>query len=417
MKLERSIGYIIGTSYCVTIIIGAGVLGLPGAAAHLAGPNSVYAWAFDFLLVLPLLYVFSRLINAAQSAGGIADFIKVAFGPNRIYRFAQVLLLVTLVVGTAAIALVGAQYLGSALGWSPQTVSLAAIFFILVPTLINSLGVRLSGKVQSIAALALVLFLLSVIASSFPEWTVGRALSFDSQRLSGTWQAMGLVWFAFTGIEMISFLGEEFKSPLTFIMSVVSAIIIVGFIYIGLAIATKLVVPVNDPLLMNSPLVAILKRTLGARAGNIGSLLGSLIILINLTGAILGASRLIFSVGREGYFLPKSIGELNHRGVPLQALVFLSVLSAAMVFIIGLLHWSLEPVFLFVSQNWFVLYALAILSFLKLETSTVGRSLGVLSLIFACIFMSAFSWFLIVPLVIAVFIYFQGRSDKAPYVG
>lgn len=417
MKLKRSIGFVTGVSYCVTTIIGAGILGLPGAAAQLAGNNSVYAWALDFILVIPLLFVFSRLINTVQSAGGIADFVKVAFGDSKLYLFSQGILLITLVIGTGAIALVGSQYLGSALGYGTRFITLTATLLILVPTLINSLGITLGGRVQNVCALVLILFLLSVIAASFTHWTFSGIFTFSSHQIEGTWKAMGLIWFAFTGIEMITFLGEDFRSPRTFILSVITSFLIVGFLYIGLAIALKLSVNPSDPLLAGSPLIAILNNTLGRNFAQFGGFFGFGLILINLTSAILGASRLIFAVGRNGVLLPEKFGQINERGVPMTALWTLSTLAILVVLSIQFFNLSLEPLFLLVSQNWFILYLLAIISFLKLEKTRAGFTIGLLSLFLALVFMSTFSWFVLFPIFIGLLIFLRPTKAGVPYVG
>lgn len=417
VKLQRSIGYIAGTSYCVTVIVGAGILGLPGVAAELAGPNAVYAWALDFLLAIPLLIVFGKLIALTQSAGGIADFIKVAFGKNRLYRFAQVILLLTLCVGTAAISLVGANYLASSLSLSSLETAFFAILLIGIPTIVNSYGVKFGGRVQSVLAASLILFLTLVILSSVLHWNLKDILSSNTHQLPGMWKAMGLIWFAFTGIEMISFLGEEFISPRVFILSVVTAFLVVGFLYLGLAIALKQTVPLDSPLLSKSPLVAILNANLGTFFGNFGGMFGFLLILINQCAAILGASRLIFSVGRDGNLLPAGLGELNERGVPWNALLALGVSSCLVVILFTGLHLSLEPLFETVSQNWFLLYVLAIGSFLKLAKTRLQVLFGISSLLLSMVFMSSFSWYLILPSFIFVLVCITKPKEEEKYVG
>lgn len=43
------------------VVIGAGLLVLPGLAYQDVGPAAVYAWAMNGLIVLPLLVVFGYL--------------------------------------------------------------------------------------------------------------------------------------------------------------------------------------------------------------------------------------------------------------------------------------------------------------------------------------------------------------------
>ncbi|HZI14516.1 MAG TPA: amino acid permease [Myxococcus sp.] len=399
-NLEKSIGLAAGVTYCVTIIIGAGVLALPGAAYRIAGPNAVLSWLFDLLLAVPLVYIFSRLIGRVQSAGGIADFVRYAFGNAVLYQFSQVLLVITLFAGTAAISTVGAEYLGSSLGLGARGRALLAIFLLAAPTGLNSLGMKVGGTVQKVWALLLVVFLLAVIASSLKYWGSAPMVAPGLGNWTDVWQAMGLIWFAFTGVEMISFLGEEFRSPRKFILAITLSFTIVGILFLGLAIALSQTTSPADARTVASPLVAILERTLGARGAWLGGVLGFVLIWINLNGAMLSASRLIFAVAREGLFLPASLARLNAAKAPARAL---STLGLGSMLIVGLLYafeWSTQADFLLVSQNWFLLYVLSILAFLKVETGKTRRAVGVLALVVSVIFMRVFSWFLLLPAVL-----------------
>ncbi len=400
-KLEKSIGFVLGTSYCVTIIVGAGILGLPGEAAKLAGANSVWAWLADLLLVVPLLIVFGKLITKAQSAGGISDFVRLAFGPGLLFRFSQALLLVTLAVGTAAIAIVGAQYLASGLGLREFGTLILGIVLIFFPTLINLFGIQMSGKWQSVTAALLLSFLFFVIYSSMRRWNLAHAFSFDPHNITGMWSAMGMIWFAFTGVEMVSFLGEEFKSPRVFILSLVTSLFIIAFLYVGLAVAVKELVPAHSPELAKSPITAILTETMGSGVGRLGGVFGFILILVNLTAAILGASRLVFAVGRDGVLLPRSIGSLEG-GIPRSALLLLAGTSVLLLAAILIFELPLNSVFTVVSENWFILYVLAILSFLKLADSKTETTIGVASLVLSLLFMSSFSWLLVLPALVFV---------------
>jgi len=411
-QLPKSLGVGAGMAYCVTIMVGAGVLALPGAAYELAAQNAVLAWSLDLLLVIPLLFIFGRLMTRVQSAGGIADFIAHAFGREVLFRFSQLLLLITFCAGMAAIAQVGAQYLGASLGTGRTGVTLLALSSLLVPGVLNTLGLRASTRAQQGWAVALCLLLLTVIASSFGHWETSRILSFDAGRWEQTWQAMGLIWFAFTGIEMISFLGEDFESPRKFILAILAAFVIVGVLYLGLAIALSQTATPGDPRAVGSPIVLILEATFGAKAAWLGGVLGFTLILFNLNGAFLGASRLIFSVAREGHLLPSRLAKLDGKGTPVRCLWMLGLSSMLIVLLLHAGEWNTQPVFLLVSQNWFILYVLAILAFLKLETSWAARLLGMVALAVSCVFMRVFSWFLVLPACLVVGVVGMGWLNK-----
>jgi amino acid efflux transporter len=51
------------------------VLILPGAAASLAGPASLLAWAIDCALGIPLALTFAALAATYPDAGGVATYV------------------------------------------------------------------------------------------------------------------------------------------------------------------------------------------------------------------------------------------------------------------------------------------------------------------------------------------------------
>ena len=73
-----SVGQAIGLG--ITIVVGSGLLVLPGLAYREVGDAAIWAWVGDALLVLPLLVVFGYLGSRYPSAGGIAGFVQAGFG-------------------------------------------------------------------------------------------------------------------------------------------------------------------------------------------------------------------------------------------------------------------------------------------------------------------------------------------------
>ncbi len=64
------------------LIAGYGVFAVPALAALVAGDNSLWAWPLLILLVFPIAIVFALLGRHFPSAGGVAHFVDMAFGPR-----------------------------------------------------------------------------------------------------------------------------------------------------------------------------------------------------------------------------------------------------------------------------------------------------------------------------------------------
>src|SRR5438552_5077287 len=78
--LVKTVGLLQGIALYVGAVIGAGVLLLPGVAAGMAGPGSIFAWAFDSAVGVPLALTFAMLAGRFPDAGGVATFTRRAFG-------------------------------------------------------------------------------------------------------------------------------------------------------------------------------------------------------------------------------------------------------------------------------------------------------------------------------------------------
>ena len=64
----------------LNIVIGAGLLSLPGLAYQQVGENAIWAWALCALVALPLLFVFIIMGSRFPDAGGVSSFAQMAFG-------------------------------------------------------------------------------------------------------------------------------------------------------------------------------------------------------------------------------------------------------------------------------------------------------------------------------------------------
>jgi amino acid efflux transporter len=64
------------------VITGNRRFAVPALAALVAGDNSLWAWPALILLVFPIAIVFATLGRHFPSAGGVAHFVNMAFGPR-----------------------------------------------------------------------------------------------------------------------------------------------------------------------------------------------------------------------------------------------------------------------------------------------------------------------------------------------
>ena len=109
--LKKTIGLYGAVSLALGIVLGAGMLSLPGLVYRESGGWAVFAWLLDAALVVPLLFVFAALGRRFPSAGGVAGFVGQAFPGLKVG--CSYLLVGTFALGLPAIAITGAGYLAA----------------------------------------------------------------------------------------------------------------------------------------------------------------------------------------------------------------------------------------------------------------------------------------------------------------
>jgi amino acid transporter len=108
--LKQELGLAQGIGLLSTSLLGTGVFAVPALAALVAGNNSLWAWPVLIVLVFPVAIVFAVLGRHFPSAGGVAHFVGMAFGP-RLERVTGWLFLSVIPVGLPA-----ALHIATALG-------------------------------------------------------------------------------------------------------------------------------------------------------------------------------------------------------------------------------------------------------------------------------------------------------------
>ena len=138
----------------VSSVLGAGILVIPGLAAQVAGPGSLFAWAFLSLASYPFAFTFSSLSARRPESGGIYSFAKEAFGHGAstmtAWRFVA-----WVVLGAPAITRAAGTYLAYAFPISGPGVFAVALGILVLAYGINLRGIRLSGRVQVVGVAVL----------------------------------------------------------------------------------------------------------------------------------------------------------------------------------------------------------------------------------------------------------------------
>ena len=402
-KLKKTLSISQAVGLGITIVVGSGLLLLPGLAYQDAGASSIYVWVICALLVIPLLVIFSALGAKYPTAGGVAGFMQNAFS-RHISSATEMMLLGTFGLGIPAIALTGSYYVYTLISVDVQFEVIAlviSLLMIFVAFLVNYLGAAISGNIQKYLAITLVLALLliPILSLVFANEYKGEGISSISKiEINNIFPLLGMVFFAYTGWEMLSFTIEEYKNPKRdYPVSVALSFIIVIVLYFLLVISIQLIVPIDNVLLSTAPLTALAQQVFGSMAGNLVGVLSFVIILANLIGAIWAASRLVFSSARDG-LIPAPIAKLSVNKIPRVSLVVTCLFFSAVLVLNYFSILKVNDLLRLAGQNFFILYGMAVLAYIKISATKKQKIFGIISLMIVVVTMGTFGIELLYPI-------------------
>src|SRR5690348_15214848 len=122
-----------GAALSIGAVLGTGVIALPALAAQTAGPASLLAWGALVLLSIPLAATFAALGARHPDSGGVATYVRRAFG-DRAAAVVGWSFFFAVPVGAPAAALFGGAYVAAALGGGTPTVLATAVGLMVIVT-------------------------------------------------------------------------------------------------------------------------------------------------------------------------------------------------------------------------------------------------------------------------------------------
>lgn len=368
-ELSKSLGVIRGTALMLNIVLGAGLLTLPGLAVQQVGSDAPLVWIACALAAAPLLWVFAVLGRRHPDAGGIAAIMDHAFGQwGRIS--ATLLFLGAVSVGLPAIALTGGHYISAALG-GPSWIH--AMGLIIVALAINFLSAEIAGKINTFMSSLILVFLVGlagvswfIVSRDAPAASTVMIAPPDLHRFGLTFM---MVFFAFTGWEVSANLGAEFRNPhrdLPRTMALSFAIAVVLYLALAAVVARSGEMGAGP-----APFAKIFGNAFGWEGTLTISAIAVLLILANLSAAIWAVSRMVYSAAQEG-LLPGAFTRIR-RDVPLKAVMatVFTLLSVIIMVHMGLL--DLSRILAMAGQNFLLLYAGSAAALMRLEPKRTFR--------------------------------------------
>lgn len=396
LELVRALGPWASGAIVVGTMIGTGIFLKPAEMAREGRFVSLVflAWVVGAVLSIFGALSYAELGAAIPEAGGEYAYLRHGFGPVWGFLFGWMHSIVGRPSSVASIAAGMMRFLGfflPAIASPLFTVHIAipglsnwikpydfaftwaqpfAVFWLLVMTGINYLGVRLGGEVQVFLTVIKILSILIIIGVAFllpatpsyphdPVWPQ----STESGLLSAFLAALAAALWAYDGWEDLNLVGSEVRDPhRNFPRALVGGVSLVALIYLLFNAACLKVLPFDT--LANSQHVAsdVVDRVLGH--GFAGWITLALIIsaLGSMNSSVLSGARVPYAMARDGVFFKAADGIHPRYRTPARALLFQFALASVMA-----LSGTFEELTnLFIFAGW-IFYGLAVVALLRLR--------------------------------------------------
>lgn len=304
--------------------IGTGLLLGSGAAIHIAGPAVILSYVISALIAWIVAMAMGELSCVHPAAGSFGVYAEIylndwaGFVARYGYWFS-----VVIAIGSELVA--AGTYMKV---WYPQVpVVVWMVVFGLLLLAINFFPVGEYGTFEYWFAFlkVLTIFLFILIGAAL---LLGRKVApqyvssggFAPNGWGAAFLAASFGLYSFLGIEMVAISSGEAQSSRAVARATHIAFAMLGFLYLGAMAVLVGVMPWKNAGVAESPFVTVF-RVAGVPAA--GSIMNVVVLSAALSGAnatLYVASRMLFSLARNGS-APSKMGELNAHGVPMPALL------------------------------------------------------------------------------------------------
>ncbi|UCC64021.1 MAG: amino acid permease, partial [Anaerolineae bacterium] len=261
------------------------------------------------LICLPVAMIVSELATGMPQAGGSYHLISRALGPaaGAVVGPSNWL---GLTFATGFYLLGFAQYVAYFIAIPPwATVLIAGAFFVFL----NYRGAKLSGRVQAVIVVVLLLILARFVGRGLFNVEAARHRPFLPFGWGAVVATVGLIIVSFTGFEKISTIAGEIKQPERNLpLAIVGSVLIATLLYAAILFVATGIITYQEIDTFQAPLVEVANRFMSA-VGVVGMSLAALLATASsANAAIMASSRINFAMGRDRV-LPAWFYEIHSR--------------------------------------------------------------------------------------------------------
>jgi APA family basic amino acid/polyamine antiporter len=332
--LARRLGLFDATMLVMGGTVGAGIFMNPYVVAQSVHTPALVlgAWLAGGVIALTGAFIWAELAQRLPKVGGQYAYLREVYHPLVGFLYGWVLLLVIQTGGMAAVTVIFARYFRDLTGINAADWQVAVVT-LLILTVVNCLGVRSGGTVQSgLMVIKIMAIALLVIAGGF--WIHGAHISWkpilDQPVSPGLFSAFGAamvpVIFAYGGWQTACFVAGELKEPRRDLpRALVLGVIGVALLYTSVNFVCVRALGVTTLAQTPTPASAVMRLAMGETGARIIAMGIAISILGFLSQSVLTAPRVYFAMAEDGSFFRQLAWVHPRTRVPVIAIVLQSL--------------------------------------------------------------------------------------------
>ncbi len=338
-RLRRELGLWAAVALVVGTMIGAGILATPGKVAGGLGSPALAlgVWVLAGVYAILGALCCAELSSAIPQAGGFYTFARRGIDPYAGFT-AGWMDCVSLIIAIAWLGAVVGSYAGQLVPGLSGSQRAVGVVTILALAAWNWIGVRASGRLQTVLSGAKYVAILAVVgvALAAPRAaTGGAAVAPVAGLAAGLALAFQSAIFAYAGWYSAIYIAEEVRDPQrTLPRSLIFGVGSVMVLYLLINVAFLYALPVSQ--MATSDLVAadVARLTLGDAGARAITAVALLTVVGTLNGLLINAPRIAFAMARN-HELPRPVARVNAGGSPVGGIAVVAATAVVILAAVG----------------------------------------------------------------------------------
>ena len=337
--LRKELGLFHSVSIVGGIMIGSGIFYVSTYVLERSGLSAgfaILAWVIAGLMSLMAALCYAELGTSMPQAGGTYNYISKAYGPGIGFSMGITDFFISQSGSISAVAVGFTTYFSLLVPLTEWQIKGMAIAIIVVLSLVNMMGVKKGGNLQSIFMIAKLVPIGIIIVCGLVMGKMNNPMDIvpgeGMNPLSAFALAIVAALWAFDGWSSVYIVSEELKNPKRDLpRAVIIGVLGVTIVYVLFNLALLKVLPIDEIVATEAP-GSMAAQAIFGKPGAVLVTVGALIAIFgSCNGCILAYPREYYAMARDKRFF-KVFAKINPKtGTPVNAQLATMVVSSALI--------------------------------------------------------------------------------------